>query len=1360
MVIVRLWIAAMTIVFFGCTGKSSNRTLHEGPIGATGDTQATVKLSATDSVMLAFSERIKTSERIRNSRTAAESLTIATQLERIILNSAVLSNPALSGSSQFAALISQFNSAFLKAMEQDFSVVKKSGLMERYEAATLAHCTLTLRTCVRLARFKSDHLTSNIFMRIAGSLEPEIIERRNRRESIIQRLADPRKRQVDDPKILRSEEQIYFPLVQRYFRLLMVAYETSNGRPMPLIDQKYVNFSRDYFEYFRSLSGTQKQPELQLRHRDTLMLALGHLRNQSRSGSISSQYCQFMIALNPLDTEIFTSINMDKRAQRSMIAEFVECASQNGKLNALISEYVKKQNVRQKATYQADKANSSSRLKVKSEGYTYALEALREVPFLVNNLDIQMTSREDLAFYILDNVFYKRMDLNVALDYWLRAGKINDTEFLKFARNYARVQTAYVLQVTLKNYGKILSEQFARRGGLSSDFFYDVVTEVNSGAQFDWVELLGRLQFLREFFIKVYDEQLTRRSKDLELQKEYLGLKEDLGAWPDHIAMAVSAPMTIPLNYYMAKAQGTIKIHLPWLKSSDQWVDIVANETLSKLLSPDFNTQMPFFNFGSLDMKFDLLGKLHMLDYAFRTGIFEFVDFALLEEDKQTRLAPEVLFFKQYTKDLLTTSESSFRSEIEKLEASVRNRNFSQAFMGACEDPVNAPVSYSLSDLGMGTFLRDQGMLSSIDPIYMTSSYRSAWRLYRDHLMQFIRVMEHHLGSPGAEQRLSASKARIRNQIIDQVRAEVEQYASLERKWFALVIELDRMIVNQQRNCLVRLIKAEFLRRGELMSANVDFYKNIHAGMSILNVIHPDNPTTIDEAIKTFTFRSSSLEGDVKIRANRLLAIVKNAGLMGSMTLSDALNEILRIHNINKSPYDQIGFYVAGLETYEQSGKRVKSLNSFTHKFFYQGKWDSLIRIRQQLSTLHVDSQKVNASLGTNYQGIFSLAPNTHIPLGTFGELELKAEYKDNAQKNIVYTTEQLPFVRAALIQLAGAESGGNQYISWYNSDISLVEKRLNWLKSVQELGAIETSDDDHRTCPRDKWGSIQAVKDVRGQWLPGAPKISECNAIRVSSGDVIEAYLSTLSLLQIPEIERELLDLIDRPGRLEKRIKYYLMYNSEPSTSKWTYFDQFYRSNYTTFTAIQPDGKSWKPVQKEDIRGRGEFRDFKDSFLRNIESSPALFPMRKAPTQIRRDHIRKRIDDHLEDILNFEESAYDLEQREIKLDDFLIEKTLVPRPDERLVFGNWRVMEVKSRPTGPRQGKPIYLKDEDSAKSWFDGFLETFVIKDTDCLVLPVKGDPDYKAQLQGSCRERYNAWKAERERYRMQIRSTFEAR
>lgn len=1361
-----LILLAVLTVLAGCTGKSSKRTIHEGPHQSKGesvDTDSVSPAEAQNQVQMTFKKRFEISKRI-NEGNAEQNLAIALELEKIVLNSTVLSDPELAGRSEFDIVLSMFHRALDKAMDRNMAGVLSSGVLERYEKVALAYCTPQAKGCIRLAMFRGDHLASRILMRIAGTLEPKILEFRAKRLAIQTRIANSTQRQQSDLDALNAENAQYFPMVVRYYRLLQLSYEMNNAQTSPELDQKYVNFARDYFEYFRKLPADQKQHEFNRRHRDTLTLALGHLKNQARGGKLSAEYCKFLRDLNPLDAEMFASMDLDKRSQRSMLSEFIECSSQSGDLKQLIGKFIREQNATAMTNYENDKrAENVVRLKVKDEGYAYASAALSEVPFLYKNLNVELTQRTDLAFFILDRVYYRQIDLNVAMNYWNHTTGLNELEFLKFARNYARLQAAYVLKVTLQNYGRILTDHFKTKGGLSSDYFTEVVTEVNSTSQFDWDELRDRLAFVREFMIKVYDQRLTRGAAPAAAQKEYLAMKEELGNLSNHISMAVTTPMTVPLYYYMAKAQGTIKIHIPWVRSGDQWFDVPATDALAGFLRPDYGRTIPFFKFGNIDSTYDVLGKMHVLDYALRTGIFEFVDFGMLEEDKQLNMPNEVLFFKQATKDLLTNFERNFRSELEKLDIATRNRNFSEAFMGTCEDPMNAPMTFELTDLTMNTFLNDRAMTDSTASIYGASQFIFAWRMYRENLTQMVKVMERHLTADGAADRLSAAKQATKQQVVSNTYAEIERFNKLERQLWDKVLKLDQQIVNKQRDCLVRLVKAEFVRRNELMLANIDYYKDVHAAMTALIQIKDSGATTATQAINAFAARSSGLNSDVATRAVRMLNILRNKYQDAQIDVAKEFNLALSVHNTAGA--QDIGFFVSGVPTLEAGGKEIKRLNSFDHERFYQGKWDALVRNRRLMETLTVDSARVNAELGTQYRGVMPIAANTRIPIGSFGELEVNSLYTSNAQKNVAYHADQFKFIRAAMIQFSGAEPNGTQFVSWYSQGglrIDLVEKRLAWLKDVQELGVLETQDSDLTACPKDIWGRTTPVKDVLGRWLPGAPRLEECKAVRVSSADVMDSYLTVMNLLRITNLERELLEMMDRPGKLEDRIRRYLTYNMEPSTKKWTYFDQFYRTNYTTITAVAADGASWKAVQIEDIRGRKEFTYFRDSLMRNFQDAPALFPMRDSPTQIFRNGIRETIANHLDEIMTFEEAVYDLEERKVQLGDFLIEKTTTPLAGDPLVFGNWRVMQVKQRASGPRAGTPIYLNDESlSAKGWFSTYLETFVIKDTDCMVLPQEGDPDATGNLVAlsnkTCRERFNVWKANREQYRQQVRSEF---
>ena len=1344
-----------SLLFAGCTGKPSTRNVHSGPQPTNEDTgSALTAKDAANEVQALFKNREAISQRINAAKTGKEALDIAIDLEKTVLSSTVLESPELSGRSEFDAVLSQFHRALNKALGLDQASVVQSGILVRYETAALANCTVEGKGCTRLPVFRGDHLTSRILMQIAFALEPQVTTARDLRLKL----------SGDD---FNRAQTSYFTIVQRYYRLLNLSYEMSNGQSVPELDQKYVKFARDYFAYFRSLSAEYRQPELHRRFRDTMTLALGHLRNQSKGASgLNEQYCQFLIELNPLNPAMFSTMDLDKRSQRSMLAEFMECTTQKGQLASMIQSYVRTNNTQLLSEFNVDKKVTVARHSVKPLGYAYAVEELKDVPFLYNNLNVQLIPRDDMAFFILDRVFYQQMEQNTAQNYWARIKGLDDLKFLQFARNYARLQTAYVLKTTLKNYGLIFTEQFRSKGGLNSEFFYEVVREVNGISQFDWDELRDGLSMIREFIIKTYDARLFRAvsASDKALQKEYLALKEELGgALSDNLAMAVTTPMTVPLYYYMAKAQGTIKFHVPWAR--DPWFDIPAVDALSQFLTPGTTGTFPFFKFGTMDQSWDELQKLHILDYAMRIGIFEFIDFSLLEEDKNSDLAAEVLFFKQATKDILKTFEYTFKREIERLDSINRNRNFSEYFMSACEDPLKTPVSLELKDLTFSTFLKDPALTESLNSIYSSNGFIPAWRLYRDGIKQMVKVMDNHFHVEGADKRLTEAKLKSRAQIVALANAEIDRFNVLERKYSSQMFELDKKVVTRQRNCLERLHRAEFFRRNQLMAGNIEYYKNVHAAMSVLNILGPERHESVkDVASASQAFNASArgkLQPDVISRANILLQKVEAAGLMSKLDLAKSLNEVLSIHNDDDPTALQYGFFVSGLATLKESGKRVKALNSFTHEFLFQGEWDSLIRNRNLLENTKVLAANVNRELGTSYKGVMALAPNVKIALGTFGELELNSIYTKNTQKHVPFDFDQFKFLRSAMIQFAGAENGGKQFVSWFSDgglSVSLVERRLKWLKDNQELGVIELADQDVTACPKDQWGRVVAVRDVRGEWLPGAPRIEACQAMRVSATDVMESYLTVMDLLRVSDNERMLLEIMDRPGKLEGRIKSYLAYNAEPSTSKWTYFDQFYRLNYTSIQAYSRTGREWKIVTLEDIRGRGEFQRFKDSYQRYIDDAPALFALRPGPTQIERDSIRERSINHLNAIREFEEAVYDLEQRKVDLGPFLIEKTTTPRTDEPIVMGDWRVMTVKNRSGGARDATPVYLSENNSAKSWFAGFVESFVVKDTDCFFLPQKEDPDFVKESEGDCRTQFNLWKASRETDRLKIRQAFQ--
>jgi hypothetical protein len=321
MVVRALFLSFLVLSVAACKGKASKITEHEGARQTSEDTREP-SVEVQNLVQSKFAQRMQISERINAASTAAGALGVATELEALVLNADVLGDPLQGGRSEFDVILGQFNRALNKAIELDEAFVRKSGILARYEEKVMAGCSLEGRGCLYLPVFRGDHLTSRILTKIAAGIEPDL-----------------------NAKRANKSTAEFYPLVRRYYQLLSFAYELSNGQPVPELDQMYVANARDYFGYFRSLGDTEKQPDSHRRFRDALTLALGHLRNQAAvPGGYSERYCSFLIELNPLDPEMFKTMDLDLRSRRSMLAEFIQCTSQKGQLDAVIKQFVEKQN--------------------------------------------------------------------------------------------------------------------------------------------------------------------------------------------------------------------------------------------------------------------------------------------------------------------------------------------------------------------------------------------------------------------------------------------------------------------------------------------------------------------------------------------------------------------------------------------------------------------------------------------------------------------------------------------------------------------------------------------------------------------------------------------------------------------------------------------------------------------------------------------------------------------------------------------------------------------------------------------------------------------------------------------------------
>lgn len=1306
-----------------CTGRPSTRTEHSGALGTFKEDQradaAETRSNPTEDIRKAYEARMEISDQLtaaENNKSGKSALDLAVRLAKVVLSESTLSNSSAYNTSEFRVVLGQFHQALILAYRLDKSGLLKSGILKRYEEVSLGLCApRDLSTCLRLPIFRDSQ--SGLVMKILA--------------------------QQLEPRISQSEA------LSGYYALLHLAYEVSGSRHDETLDQMYVRYAREYIQYLRDSEDTNLA-DVRRRFRDNLSIALGQLRDSSKKGEINHLYCDFIERLNPLDSVSFAKIDIDKRMRRSLTNEFIRCTSARGRLHSAISKHM---------------AGRSSRIKLTSE-------RISKFPFLYKNLGIELVGDQQInsiavPAFILESLYYNEIDQTLARSYWSRVGKVDDEKFLKFVQNFARMQVALTIESTLQSLSTIMREEFAKRKGLSSDYFSDTLINANSRSQSDWDELKDRLNSLRDFLIAVYDIDIRRRS-DRSLTDLYVNVKDSLGKnFPQHLSLTVTTPMALPMYYYMAKSQGTIKIRIPWLPTDNQWRDVLANDALQRFFRQDFGQAEPLFTFGALGESLSPLQKMHVLDFALRIGIFDFIPFDMLPEDKEKNMPAEFLFFEQYVKDSLGFWEKTFNEIISKLQKIEAGSNFNDYILRACRDPMGAPVSLELSELRNRVFLGGPSISQPLDDIYTAIDGLFGWRVQRDRALQIVDILSAHL-KEGLEKN-AINSARIGNvqTLIDRMRKEVDRYTSLERSLARTAFALDRQIVNKQVDCLHRMAKSEFFKRNQLMLQNIEHMKNVHAAMSIL-VVSPKNADVLSSRT-AFNASSDKFTEDVRTRANGLLDKVEKSGLLDKMDLEAALNTLLRIHNSTSPQYRNIGYFVSGVPSLEQSGRTLHTLSYFTADQYVQSKWDSVIRVRRMLETTYLQSEVINRDLGTDYSGPVAIARNTSVPLGDFGQLEFLPEYKETETKPTVYFQDQDRFVHSAMQEFAGEVPGGKQYVDWFSTgglDSRLIVKRLSWMKGLKSLGTIEVEDTDQTTCPKDMFGMPMATKDLSGNWLPGVPHIEECKAIRISAADLTDYYLKILDVLKIKELDREIIELIDRNGRLAFDITSFIKYRNEENTSEWTYFDEFYRDYISTVPVYTYKGGGlWSQEQYEEIRGERDFSRFIEEYKRRISDTTTLFDLKYGPSLNERSAIRRKMLEHLNLAMEFEETVRNLEDQRIDLGDYLIERTNPNGYKGPLAFTDWRVMTINQRKSGSRAGTPIYLSENERATKWFDGHVSSYIIKETECGFLPNNKDPEYKLlgksvdqdifDTNKSCTLRHEKWKRVQIQRRKELRN-----
>jgi len=1294
--------------------------------------------AASNSVLGLYTQRESLGKRITGTQSGGDALKLALELEPTVLNPAVLGNPEQSGRTEFRTALSLYNRALLRSWELDKKSLIDNGALTRYAKVFLMNCTIPATSCPRLQQAATDHLSAQVLLLYGETLEPEIVKTRQIRDEILNHMARSKSarcrgggtpRQIPCTEALKIASENHQQATQKYFDLMRISLDMSNKSTRPQVDQKYVRYSQDFSDYVRALPESPSKSAMLTQHRNTLGLALGNLRHLARTGRSSQEYCQFLFNLNPLQMDQFQKMNVDQRHVRAMIHEYIECAYQAKKLNQTINEHMRKDLELKTRMFTKNQATPVEILRVLDEGYAYAIKELEDYPFMYKNLGIQLENRMDLPVYVIDRVFYQDIDMQTALEFWKRADVKNDLEMLRFIRNYARVQAAYTLKVTLLNFNRILERQYKEKQGLNSIFFTDVIKDVSTTSQMDWHTLQNRLAALRDFLSKVFDQKYSGLvgAALKPAQEEYIEFKNELDQFPDNINLAVVGPMSLVLHYFMSQTRGTLKIQTG---TSQMPLEIPASEALSTYFGKtDSIVTQPYFALSRVRPNINAQMRPYIFDYMLRTGMFDLINFKLAsgEEDKNT--PGEVLFMRQYARTTFNSLDSNLRERLKNLELLESSYIFRHQVLGYCQNPLSTPANVALNNFPFGALQQDSSISGGLNRIYDAHSTARGAYNSENEMLPIIRRLQAHF-SANSKSTLSAERARVGGSALKAIQAEMQSVLNLADDVMARSVRLDRQLVQSRRDCLERLDRANWLQLRTVMILHKEYYKDVHAAMTLLR----NTPR-------------EDVEPDVAERMERLKSRVEAHSELKAMPLKAALNRLLSIHNDDRPEFNNVGFFVSGLNL-SSTRRALNTHNEFDESNFLQGRWDSLMRSRHFFEFGKVDASIANPILGTQYNGVVPIAPNIRIPLGEFPTLDNNALYRDIYRRQLQYDANQSQFVREAMAHLARTDNS-QQLQSWMSQvNSELVGRRMQWLNDLRSYDGIKMSAEDVHNCPTDSWGRLVGTMDLAGRPLKLAQNYPKCQALHVSGQDFLDQFLKVLETLRIDPIDRALLEWIGEQGKSQDRIISLLAYNSEPSTTQWTYFDRFFSNFFGKSMGQVWDSATGETKEAElrELRGSQAFRNFKRIYEDKVLSSYYLFPLSREFTEIVMDFAREPILKHVAEAEDFVTAVRKFENRGIDLGDFLIERVINKRSDEPYAYGNWRVMQVAERTSGKRKNTPIYLADHGKAMFWFrSNVIESF-FRDTNCLALPKSDKDDVMARTRsltpGDCNRRLREW------------------
>jgi hypothetical protein len=1341
------------VALFGCTPKPVQVRPHDGARataaapsgGQSTDESNPPQISTRANVQPFTAEELKglVDDRaaILRSLRAGERLDLALRLTPVVLNTefAIAPNAPRDFNQRVLEI---YQNALLALMAKHPNEPATKSLVQEFSSFALSGCSETGENCRHL-RFFNTPLTSDIFYRIATQRAEEIDS-------------------ISDANARNAALREHYKIIR--LGILQPRNRTANAE-VGLLYVRHAN------AYSKALEGDPNQALLS-RHWTFLTQTLQELGSRVNDTNKQRVFCEFLIGLDPLDPNSASQKQLGS-SRNDLLSPYISCSANKGILRDRISQLLQKHrdDALAKDWSKGDAIPGEVPIAV-------AQEYVKKFPNQLRALKVEDSTTDPYVEYVLSEIYHDNIQPPLAKQYLEAPGiKFNHMDLVRGTRKMIQTQTAYLMLRSQEVLNNELKKQFKERSGLTTDFFANTVEEVNKKTQEAWKRLPDKAARMSSFLNSVLEEKYGARdqgrmnAQDREISVEYTRLKNQLSlqVFSAHLTYMAASPLMVPLNYYMSKFGGPVKFKISWWGGAGgNWFTADGRSALQSLIDAAGDLSQ-MFNYGAQSYKLDHLQAGYVIDAALRIGMFDNVNLALAEkpEDKNIINDAEYLFFKRY---LFETMEL-FRSPMSDQLRDLINQQNSQAYRNfltqTCTNPLQSYSAMKIQDLLYGSLMSTENVNNALGQIYRGDSGAASFRSARTRADRLLRIFKDYFYGPDAESRLTREKLARRDAIFAAMEQEIQEYAKVERAYNAKVREMDAQLVNAQRDCLVRLYRADWYRRYKIYDLNIEFYRNVHAGMTLLRAAReamsslPQQSNSDPEPqflaklgevvtqIPDLTLRNRVAAQLARIHELELMKHFSPATGSLEQRLEAAVNALWSIHNEDAAPFvaassgrdrvERVGYLVRGVEP--ASVRRIKRVNTINANVFVQGRWDSLMRVRRQLETALVPVEEIQRVVPTeglqeHQPGMALLAPNLDIRVPSISELETDTTYYGDQRRDPVnYTADSEEFVRRAMTQFAGRHENGAQHISWHSGpNLDAVQMRLSRLIDLGIM-PIETGADP---CPR----------DAMDRPFEDSQKAPSCQFWNSTPRQALAYFMSWSDMLNLNARDRYYLNYMTWDQRFQTAATLYFAYKSEPSTNKWTWFDMLYIRNFTSQqTSTARGGALWV----ERLEGSWPFQMWFESRREKFQPELHLFEVNSSYLDGERTHWRRPILRQLAATRAFEQTVEDLESAVAKSEQpalpeivFAREKGVLRRDEPYLTEGEstYRYIPIRTRSGGERAATPIYL--EDDSKRYFWDTVRSFNQTEVDCQLVAKSGDPDFVPEFAKTtdCQQRVNQW------------------